>query len=70
MRKYLVRGLIFVALLVRVSDGAILAKNLGSTGPNSPLVQDGKVFFVAGQVRGYTLPKTFSAQVSRVTRRS
>lgn len=43
--------------VVRVSDGAILAKNLGSTGPNSPLVQDGKVFFVHGQVRGYELPK-------------
>jgi outer membrane protein assembly factor BamB len=40
----------------RVSDGALLAKGLGTTGPNSPLVQDGKVFFVAGKVRGYTLP--------------
>src|SRR5262249_21119122 len=42
--------------VIRVSDGAVLAKNLGSTGPNSPLVQDGKVFFVHGQVRGYALP--------------
>jgi outer membrane protein assembly factor BamB len=40
----------------RVSDGSLLAKGLGSTGPNSPLVQDGKVFFVAGQVHGYALP--------------
>ncbi|MEQ8786308.1 MAG: PQQ-binding-like beta-propeller repeat protein [Pirellulaceae bacterium] len=40
----------------RVSDGSLLAKGLGKTGPNSPLVQDGKVFFVAGRVRGYTLP--------------
>lgn len=40
----------------RVSDGAIVAKGLGSTGPNSPLIQDGQVFFVAGQVRGYALP--------------
>ncbi len=40
----------------RVSDGSILAKGLGSTGPNSPLVQDGKVFFVAGRIRGYALP--------------
>lgn len=40
----------------RVRDGELLAKNLGSTGPNSPLVQDGRVFFVAGQVRGYDLP--------------
>ena len=40
----------------RVSDGSLLAKGLGSTGPNSPLVQDGKVFFVAGRVSGYALP--------------
>jgi outer membrane protein assembly factor BamB len=40
----------------RISDGSILAKGLGSTGPNSPLIQDGKVFFVAGQLRGYELP--------------
>jgi len=44
--------------VIRVSDGTILAENLGSTGPNSPLVQDGKVFFVQGQVRGYALPTT------------
>lgn len=43
-------------MAIRVADGTILAKNLGSTGPNSPLVQDGKLFFVAGQVRGYALP--------------
>ncbi len=40
----------------RISDGSLLTKGLGSTGPNSPLVQDGKVFFVAGRVRGYELP--------------
>ncbi|MSU79900.1 MAG: hypothetical protein EXS16_17650 [Gemmataceae bacterium] len=45
-------------MVVRVADGAILAKGLGSTGPNSPLIQDGKVFFVAGQLRGYNLPTT------------
>jgi outer membrane protein assembly factor BamB len=42
--------------VVRISDGVILTKGLGTTGPNSPLVQDGKVFFVTGQVRGYALP--------------
>jgi outer membrane protein assembly factor BamB len=42
--------------VLRMSDGTILVKGLGSTGPNSPLVQDGQVFFVAGQVRGYALP--------------
>ena len=40
----------------RISDGSLLAKGLGSTGPNSPLIQDGKVFFIAGRVRGYRLP--------------
>ncbi len=43
-------------VVVKVADGTILAKGLGSTGPNSPLIQDGKVFFVAGQLRGYNLP--------------
>ena len=47
------RGQVF-----RVSDGAVLAKNLGSTNCNSPLVQDGKVFFAHGQVRAYELPTT------------
>ena len=45
-------------VVVKVADGTILAKGLGSTGPNSPLIQDGKVFFVAGQLRGYNLPTT------------
>lgn len=40
----------------RVSDGTLVTKGLGTTGPNSPLVQDGKVFFVAGRLRGYQLP--------------
>ena len=43
-------------LAIRVADGKILAKNLGSCGPNSPLIQDGKVYFMAGQARGFTLP--------------
>lgn len=42
--------------VIRVSDGTIVAKGLGTTGPNSPLVQDGKVFFVRGTVHGYDLP--------------
>ena len=41
---------------VRAADGVILARNLGACGPNSPLVQDGKAFFLAGQARGVTLP--------------
>lgn len=47
--------------VLRIRDGAVLAKSLGSTGPNSPLVQDGQVFFVAGQVRGYDLPGSADA---------
>lgn len=45
-------------VLVRVRDGAILARGLGSCGPNSPLVQGGKVFWVHGQARCYDLPAT------------
>lgn len=44
--------------LVRVRDGAVLTKGLGSCGPNSPLVQDGKVIWVNGQARCYDLPTT------------
>lgn len=42
--------------VVRVSDGEILAKGLGSCGPNSPLVQGGKAYYMAGQARGFVLP--------------
>ena len=48
---------------VRVADGVVLARNLGSTGPNSPLVQDGNVYFMAGQARGFTLPKSLDEPV-------
>jgi outer membrane protein assembly factor BamB len=50
-------------LAVRVSDGTILARNLGSCGPNSPLVQGGKAYFMAGQARGVTLPTSLDAPV-------
>lgn len=43
-------------VVVRVADGVVLARNLGSCGPNSPLIQDGKVYFMAGQARGASLP--------------
>jgi outer membrane protein assembly factor BamB len=42
--------------LVRVRDGKVLADKLGSCGPNSPLVQEGKVFWAAGNARAYALP--------------
>jgi outer membrane protein assembly factor BamB len=48
----------------RVSDGSILAKGLGSTGPNSPLIQDGKVFFVTSRVHGYALPTSSDISAS------
>ncbi len=49
--------------VVRVADGVVLARNLSSCGPNSPLIQDGKVFFIAGQARGYTLPTSLEMPV-------
>jgi outer membrane protein assembly factor BamB len=47
--------------VVRVADGVVLTSKLGSCGPNSPLVQDGKVFYMAGQARGYALPATLDS---------
>lgn len=47
--------------VVRVADGVILAKNLGSSGPNSPIIQEGKAFFMAGQARGFTLPTSLES---------
>jgi outer membrane protein assembly factor BamB len=46
---------------VRVADGVIIAKNLGSTDRNSPLVQDGRVFFMSGQARGAVLPTSIES---------
>jgi len=48
--------------VVRVSDGAILSKDLGGCETNSPLIQDGKVFFMAGQARGFALPASADAK--------
>ncbi len=50
--------------VIRVADGGVLlAKPLGTSGPNSPLVQDGKVFYMAGQARGFTLPTSLDPPV-------
>ena len=49
--------------VVRVADGVVIAKNLGSCGPNSPLIQDGNVYYMAGQARGFTLPTSLEAPV-------
>ena len=40
----------------RLRDGELLASGLGSAGPNSPLVQEGKLFFAAGQELADALP--------------
>ena len=49
--------------VVRVADGVILATKLGNCGPNSPLIQDGNVYFMASQARGFTLPSSLDGKV-------
>lgn len=48
---------------VRVADGVVVARNLGSCGPNSPLIQDGRAYFIAGQARAVALPTSLDASV-------
>lgn len=43
---------------VRVADGKILASNLGNCGPNSPIIQDGIVYWIAGGASAVKLPTT------------
>jgi len=43
-------------LLVRVADGVVLADKLGSSGPNSPLLHDGIVYFIRNEARAVRLP--------------
>jgi len=45
---------------VRVSDGKILANNLGNCGPNSPVIHDGNVYWIAGGARAVKLPTTLA----------
>ncbi|MBY0522612.1 MAG: PQQ-binding-like beta-propeller repeat protein [Gemmataceae bacterium] len=49
-------------LLVRVSDGVVLADKLGSSGPNSPLLHDGIVYFVRNDARAVKLPADLTAK--------
>ncbi len=44
--------------LVRVEDGRILADNLGQNGENSPILQDGIAYWIAGSGRAVRLPKS------------
>jgi outer membrane protein assembly factor BamB len=48
-------------LLVRVADGAVLADKLGSTGPNSPLLQDGIIYFIRPEARAVKVPTDLAA---------
>lgn len=41
---------------VRIADGKILASNLGSCGPNSPVLANGNVYWIAGSARAVKLP--------------
>jgi len=42
--------------LVRVADGVVLADKLGSSGPNSPLLHEGVVYFIRNDARAVKLP--------------
>ena len=44
--------------LVRIDDGKILADNLGQNGENSPILQDGIAYWMAGSCRAVRLPKS------------
>ncbi|MBI2804783.1 MAG: PQQ-binding-like beta-propeller repeat protein [Planctomycetes bacterium] len=45
-----------MGLMVRVADGAVLAKNLGQNGDNAPILHDGVAYFVNGNTRAVKLP--------------
>lgn len=49
--------------LVRVSDGKIMADKLGTCGPNSPVVHEGNVSWIAGSARAAKLPVTLTESV-------
>lgn len=44
--------------MVRVKDGKLLADGLGSCGANSPVLHDGIVYYVRGEVRAVRLPES------------
>jgi outer membrane protein assembly factor BamB len=44
--------------MVRAQDGKLLADGLGSCGANSPVVHEGIVYYVRGEVRAVRLPKS------------
>lgn len=48
--------------LVRIDDGKILADNLGQNGENSPILQDGVAYWMAGSCRAVRLPTSPEAK--------
>jgi outer membrane protein assembly factor BamB len=53
--------------LVRAEDGKLLANNLGSCGANSPILQDGVVYYVHGPSNAVRLPESLDAPVKPQT---
>ena len=49
-------------LLVRTSDGKILADKLGQCGDNAPIVHDGIVYFINGTSKAVRLPASLDAK--------
>lgn len=49
--------------LVRVKDGKLLADQLGSCGASSPLLHDGTVYYVHGNVNAVRLPESVAEPV-------
>lgn len=53
--------------MVRVADGTVLADKLGSSGPNSPILHQGVIYFVRSEARAVKLPADLSAPVKPET---
>jgi outer membrane protein assembly factor BamB len=47
-----------MGVLIRVSDGKILADKLGQSGDNAPILHDGVVYFVSNLTKAVRLPKS------------
>jgi outer membrane protein assembly factor BamB len=49
--------------MVRVEDGKLLADGLGNCGSNSPVLHDGVVYYVRGEVNAVRLPEAVEGRV-------
>lgn len=47
--------------IVRIADGTVLADKLGSSGPNSPILHDGIVYFIRSEARAVKVPGDVAA---------